>query len=134
VLADYSLQGRKRWITGANKRDHHLDYAVPGRDFKEPEYGDFTTVFAGDPCVRCGTKLEIYRGIEVGHVFKLGTKYSESMHCEYLDESGKRPRCFLSEVVRWTRPSVSTPIKVHALNMATVALRTGTLHGLAAPP
>ena len=90
VLADYSLQGRKRWITGANKRDHHLDYAVPGRDFKEPEYGDFTTVFAGDPCVRCGTKLEIYRGIEVGHVFKLGTKYSESMHCEYLDESGKR--------------------------------------------
>jgi prolyl-tRNA synthetase len=90
VLADYSLQGRKRWITGANKRDHHLDYAVPGRDFPEPEYGDFTTVFAGDPCVRCGTKLEIYRGIEVGHVFKLGTKYSESMHCEYLDESGKR--------------------------------------------
>jgi prolyl-tRNA synthetase len=90
VLADYSLKGRKRWITGANKRDHHLDYAVPGRDFPEPEYGDFTTVFAGDPCVRCGTKLEIYRGIEVGHVFKLGTKYSESMHCEYLDESGKR--------------------------------------------
>jgi prolyl-tRNA synthetase len=90
VLADYSLKGRKRWITGANKRDHHLDYAVPGRDFPEPEYGDFTTVFAGDPCVRCGTKLEIYRGIEVGHVFKLGTRYSESMHCEYLDESGKR--------------------------------------------
>ncbi|HEX2062222.1 MAG TPA: proline--tRNA ligase, partial [Thermoanaerobaculia bacterium] len=90
VLADYSLQGRKRWIVGANKRDHHLDYAVPGRDFPEPEYGDFTTVLAGDPCVRCGTKLEIYRGIEVGHIFKLGTKYSEAMHCEYLDESGQR--------------------------------------------
>jgi prolyl-tRNA synthetase len=90
VLADYSLKGRKRWIVGANKRDHHLDYAVPGRDFPEPEYGDFTTVFAGDPCVRCGTKLEMDRGIEVGHVFKLGTKYSEAMHCEFLDESGKR--------------------------------------------
>jgi len=90
VLADYSLKGRKRWIVGANQRDHHLDYAVPGRDFPEPEYGDFTTVVAGDPCVRCGTALEIYRGIEVGHIFKLGTKYSESMHCEYLDESGQR--------------------------------------------
>jgi prolyl-tRNA synthetase len=90
VLADHSLQGRKRWIVGANKKDHHLDYAVPGRDFPEPEYGDFTTAIAGDPCVRCGTALEVYRGIEVGHVFKLGTKYSEAMHCEYLDESGKR--------------------------------------------
>jgi prolyl-tRNA synthetase len=90
VLADYSLQGRKRWIVGANKKDHHLDFAVPGRDFPEPEYGDFTTVYEGDPCVRCGTKLEIYRGIEVGHIFKLGTKYSEAMHCEFLDEGGQR--------------------------------------------
>ena len=90
VLADYSLKGRKRWIVGANKKDHHLDYAVPGRDFPEPEYGDFTTVLAGDPCVRCGTKLEIYRGIEVGHVFKLGTKYSEAMNCVFLDEGGQR--------------------------------------------
>ncbi|HEY0372049.1 MAG TPA: proline--tRNA ligase, partial [Thermoanaerobaculia bacterium] len=78
VLADYSLKGRKRWIVGANKKDHHLDYAVPGRDFPEPEYADLTTVFAGDLCVRCGTALEINRGIEVGHIFKLGTKYSEA--------------------------------------------------------
>ncbi|HET8772754.1 MAG TPA: proline--tRNA ligase [Thermoanaerobaculia bacterium] len=90
VLADSSLKGRKRWIVGANKKDHHLDYAVPGRDFPEPEFADVTTVFAGDPCARCGTALEINRGIEVGHIFKLGTKYSEAMHCEYLDESGKR--------------------------------------------
>ncbi|HVG23921.1 MAG TPA: proline--tRNA ligase [Thermoanaerobaculia bacterium] len=90
VIADHSLRGRKRWIVGANKRDHHLDYALPGRDFPEPEYADVTTAIAGDACVRCGTALEIYRGIEVGHIFKLGTKYSEAMHCEYLDESGKR--------------------------------------------
>jgi prolyl-tRNA synthetase len=90
ILADHSLRGRRRWIVGANKPDHHLDFAVPGRDFPEPEYGDFTTAVEGDPCVRCGTALEIYRGIEVGHVFKLGTKYSEAMHCEYLDEGGKR--------------------------------------------
>ncbi|HWW59803.1 MAG TPA: YbaK/EbsC family protein, partial [Thermoanaerobaculia bacterium] len=90
VLADVSLKGRTRWIVGGNKVDTHLDHAAPGRDFPEPEYGDFTTVFEGDPCVRCGTKLAIYRGIEVGHIFKLGTKYSESMHCEFLDESGRR--------------------------------------------
>jgi len=90
VLADRSLKGRGRWIVGGNKRDTHLDYAVPGRDFPEPEYGDFTTAVAGDPCIRCGTPLELYRGIEVGHIFKLGTKYSEAMHCDFLDESGQR--------------------------------------------
>ena len=90
VLADISLKGRANWVVGGNKKDSHLGGANPGRDFPEPEYGDFTTVFAGDPCPRCGTKLEIYRGIEVGHIFKLGTKYSEAMNCTYLDESGKR--------------------------------------------
>ena len=90
VLADHSLKGRGSWIVGGNKRDTHLGNAVTGRDFPEPEYGDFTTAVAGDPCVRCGTPLEIHRGIEVGHVFKLGTKYSESMHCDFLDESGER--------------------------------------------
>ena len=90
VLADHSLKGRQRWVVGANKADTHLDYAVPGRDFPEPEYGDFTTAVAGDPCIRCGTPLELYRGIEVGHIFKLGTRYSEAMHCDFLDESGQR--------------------------------------------
>ena len=90
VLADVSLRSMKSWTVGGNKKDTHIANVVPGRDCPEPEYGDFTTVFAGDPCPRCGSKLEIYRGIEVGHVFKLGTKYSEAMHCEYLDEAGKR--------------------------------------------
>jgi prolyl-tRNA synthetase len=90
VLADVSLQGRVNWVVGANKRDTHLTGANPGRDFPEPEYGDFTTVFAGDPCPRCATDLQIHRGIEVGHVFKLGTKYSEPMNCTFLDEKGSR--------------------------------------------
>ena len=90
VLADASLRGMKNWVVGGNKTDTHIGGANPGRDFAEPEYGDFTTVFAGDPCPRCGAALEIYRGIEVGHVFKLGTKYSESMQCVYLDEKGER--------------------------------------------
>ncbi len=90
VLADTSLEGRANWIVGGNKKDTHIAGANPGRDFPAPEYGDFTTVFAGDPCPRCGHKLEIYRGIEVGHIFKLGTKYSESMNCVFLDEAGAR--------------------------------------------
>lgn len=90
VLADVSLKGRVNWIVGGNKPDTHLGGVKPGRDFPEPEYGDFTTVFAGDPCPRCGKPLEIYRGIEVGHIFKLGTTYSEAMNCVYLDEKGER--------------------------------------------
>jgi prolyl-tRNA synthetase len=90
VLADVSLKGRKNWIVGGNKPDTHLAGVNPGRDFPEPEYGDFTTVFEGDPCPRCGTPLKIYRGIEVGHVFNLGTKYSVAMNCTYLDEGGQR--------------------------------------------
>jgi len=90
VLADVSLKARRNWIVGGNRKDTHTGGVNPGRDFPEPEWGDFTTVFAGDPCPRCGSKLEIYRGIEVGHIFKLGTKYSETMNCVFLDEKGDR--------------------------------------------
>src|SRR5437764_5292584 len=90
VIADVSLKGRANWVVGGNKKDTHLGGANPGRDFPEPEYADVTTVVAGDPCPRCSTPLEIYRGIEVGHIFKLGTKYSEPMNCVFLDENGER--------------------------------------------
>jgi len=90
VIADVSLKGRANWIVGGNKKDYHLGGANPGRDFPEPEYADVTTVVAGDPCPRCTTPLEIHRGIEVGHIFKLGTKYSEPMNCVFLDETGER--------------------------------------------
>ena len=90
VLADVSLKSWKNWVVGGNKKDTHTAGVNPGRDFPEPEWGDFTTVLAGDPCPRCGSKLEIYRGIEVGHIFKLGTKYSDVMNCVFLDEKGER--------------------------------------------
>ncbi|MHB8998748.1 MAG: proline--tRNA ligase, partial [Thermoanaerobaculia bacterium] len=77
VYADVSLKGRRNWIVGANKKDHHLRNANLGRDFDLSDWSDFTLVANGDPCRECGTPLEIFRGIEVGHVFKLGTKYSE---------------------------------------------------------
>lgn len=90
VIADRSLEDRKNWIVGGNEPDKHLRNAVRGRDFDLSDFADFTLVEAGDPCVRCQAPLEIYRGIEVGHIFKLGTTYSKSMNCVYLDEQGER--------------------------------------------
>lgn len=68
VVADASLRGRRRWITGANRIDYHHDYAVPGRDFPEPEFAEVTAAAAGDACARCGAALEVRRGIEVAIV------------------------------------------------------------------
>ena len=90
VIADSLLEDRRNWIIGANKRDQHIMNAVRGRDFDLSEFADLSLVMTGDPCKNCGTPLEIYRGIEVGHIFKLGTKYSEAMQCVYLDEKGER--------------------------------------------
>jgi len=90
VVGDLALEKVKNWITGANCEHKHLRNAVRGRDFDLSEFADFTMVVAGDPCARCGSPLEIFRGIEVGHIFKLGTKYSVAMNCVYLDEKGER--------------------------------------------
>ncbi|MGA7613935.1 MAG: proline--tRNA ligase [Thermoanaerobaculia bacterium] len=90
VIADRSLEPMHQWVVGANRRDQHLRNVERGRDVDISEFDDFTLVTAGDPCAHCGTPLETYRGIEVGHIFKLGTKYSDAMNCVYLDESGER--------------------------------------------
>jgi prolyl-tRNA synthetase len=90
VVADTLLAERKNWTVGANKSDHHIVNAQRGRDFDLSEFSDFSLVKAGDTCPNCDTALAIHRGIEVGHVFKLGTKYSEAMNCTYLDETGVR--------------------------------------------
>jgi prolyl-tRNA synthetase len=89
LLADFSVKTVGRAVVGANEADHHLINVVPGRDFAITEYHDLAVARAGDPCPKCGTGFEINRGIEVGHVFKLGTKYSKSMNATYLDKDGK---------------------------------------------
>lgn len=90
VVADNGLRAMSNFIVGANKRDTHLRGVNLGRDFNPSGWGDFTVVGEGDQCPRCGASLELFRGIEVGHIFKLGTKYSSAMGCEYLDEDGER--------------------------------------------
>jgi prolyl-tRNA synthetase len=89
ILADYAVQGISDGIAGGNKKDIHLVHVVPGRDFKPEAYADFRKAVAGDPCPRCGKPMEASRGIEVGHTFQLGTKYSSAMKATYLDVNQK---------------------------------------------
>ena len=89
VIADYSLLGITDCVMGANREDYHLRHVIPGRDFPVPEYADLRVIRENDPCPRCGEELRFARGIEVGHVFKLGTKYSKSMKANYLDRNGR---------------------------------------------
>ena len=88
VLADAALQGRKNMTTGANRDDYHVRHVTPGRDFA-PEFHDLRVAAAGDGCVRCGKPLRVSVCVELGHVFKLGRRYSTSMHASVLDAAGK---------------------------------------------
>ncbi len=87
-VVDSELKDEENLITGANKIDYHLQgYSLKGKDF---EYADLVTVKAGDKCVSCGGELSITKGIEVGHIFKLGDKYSKALDATFLDRNGKR--------------------------------------------
>ena len=90
ILADHSIKGVVNGVTGANDADAHLINVNPNRDFTVKSFSDLRVVVDGDDCPRCDGNLSIRRGIEVGHVFKLGTKYSNSMGATFLDEEGKQ--------------------------------------------
>ena len=90
IVADQTVAGMKNFITGGNEQDLHLKNVNLGRDFSVARFADIRNVVPGDACPRCSDGvMEIWRGIEVGHVFKLGTKYSESLKATYLDAEGK---------------------------------------------
>jgi len=88
IFADKALEGRRDMTTGANRDDMHLRHVTPGRDF-QAEYRDLRAVAAGDPCIQCGKPLELVKAVELGHVFKLGRRYSRTMHANVLDAAGK---------------------------------------------
>jgi prolyl-tRNA synthetase len=90
VFADERLQGANDMTTGANEDGFHFKNISIERDIKVTAWFDLRTVNAGEPCVKCGRPLKIRRAIEVGHVFKLGTKYSEKLKATFLDEAGAR--------------------------------------------
>jgi prolyl-tRNA synthetase len=88
ILADEALRGRRNMIAGANKNDHHLRNVTPGKDFA-CEYHDLRQAAEGDTSIVDGVPLTVHKTVEIGHIFKLGYKYSESMGLRVLDEAGK---------------------------------------------
>ena len=89
VLVDRALLGRKNLIAGANREDYHLRNITPERDFAVSEWADLRSVEEGEGCPNCGTPLKVAKAMEIGHIFKLGYKYSESMGARVLDQNGK---------------------------------------------
>jgi prolyl-tRNA synthetase len=90
IVADTAVPLIEHGITGANKKDYHIINVGYGRDYKADMVGDIRYALHADVCPKCGEgKFKVMRGIEVGHIFKLGTKYSDKMRCVYLDENNQ---------------------------------------------
>jgi prolyl-tRNA synthetase len=89
LLVDKALEGRVNLIGGANKEDYHLKNITPGKDFHPTAYVDLRAVKAGEGCPNCSAPLRIDTAVEIGHIFKLGYRYSESMGARVLDKNGK---------------------------------------------
>ncbi|UCD71375.1 MAG: proline--tRNA ligase [Syntrophobacterales bacterium] len=89
VIGDYAVESMVNFVTGANEQDAHYINVNLGRDVKVDQFADLRMVKEGDLCPRCGKSLNFSRGIEVGHIFKLGTKYSKALRATYLDENGR---------------------------------------------
>jgi prolyl-tRNA synthetase len=89
LLVDKALEGRTNLIGGANKEDYHVKHLTPGKNFLPTAYVDLRSVTAGEECPNCGAPLRIDTAVEIGHIFKLGYRYSESMGARVLDHNGK---------------------------------------------
>ena len=88
LLVDEEVRNMYNFIVGANETGYHIENVNYGRDF-EGIVGDYRNITEGEKCPSCGAKVNISRGTEVGHIFKLGTKYSEAMKATFIDENGK---------------------------------------------
>jgi prolyl-tRNA synthetase len=89
LLLDEVLRGRKNMVGGANKEEYHYRNLSPDVNFSHSGYHDLRNVQEGDPCPNCGEPLKLGKAVEIGHIFKLGYKYSESMGARVLDKDGK---------------------------------------------
>jgi prolyl-tRNA synthetase len=95
IIADHAIREMANFVTGANKVDLHLRNVNVNRDFKVDQFADLRMITHSDRCPRCEGELNFGRGIEVGHVFKLGIKYSKAMHAVFLDEAGEEKLFFM---------------------------------------
>ena len=89
VVLDPGLQNRQNLVCGANKLDYHYRNVVPGRDFGWTVAADIRNVAEGEGCPQCGQPLKVAKAVEIGHIFKLGTRYTEAMGARVLDDKGK---------------------------------------------
>jgi prolyl-tRNA synthetase len=146
VLADTSVRAPHGWVTGANETDHHTTDTVLGRDFTPTHWDEIVVVEPGDACPSCGSPLRIDRGIEVGHVFQLGTKYTEALGALYTDDAGEQHPmvmgCYgigISRIVAavaeehhddngLTWPAALAPYDVHLLALGDVAQAADSLY------
>ncbi|MCU0593845.1 MAG: proline--tRNA ligase [Desulfobacterota bacterium] len=95
IIADHAVKPMVNFVTGGNKEDLHFRNVNLERDFSVERFADLRVIKRGDRCPRCNGEINFGRGIEVGHVFKLGTKYSKSMHAVFLDEQGEEKFFFM---------------------------------------
>jgi prolyl-tRNA synthetase len=92
IISDYAIKGMRNFVTGGNRKDLHLRNVNIKRDFHVDTFGDLRFITSEDHCPRCGSEIRFEKGIEVGHIFKLGTKYSKAMGALFLDQNGlERP-------------------------------------------
>ncbi len=137
IIADNLLKDGNNLYSGANKNDFHIGGIDLRRDVSKCEYFDLRTAENGEKCIRCGSTLDVFKAIELGHIFKLGTKYSDALGVLYLDENGKeRPivmgsygigverifACFLEQNydekgIIWKKPLNPFDIHLIGLNM-----------------
>jgi prolyl-tRNA synthetase len=89
LLVDKALEGRTNLIAGANQEDYHIKNVTPGKNFQPTAYADLRSVSNGEPCPNCGSPLRIDSAVEIGHIFKLGNKYTVAMNARVLDKNGK---------------------------------------------
>jgi prolyl-tRNA synthetase len=95
IVADQEIPAMCDFLIGACETDYHYKNVNYGRDFKADDVADIRMIAAGDPCPKCGGKVELVAAIEVGHIFKLGTKYSEAMDCKFLDQNAQEKPCIM---------------------------------------
>ncbi len=136
IIADNLLQARNNLYSGANKNDFHIGGIDLQRDVEKIEYTDLRLIENGEACPNCGKPIEVFKAIELGHIFKLGTKYSEALGATFLDEDGKEKpiimgsygigierimACFVEQNhddngLIWSNPEIR-PFDVHLLGL-----------------
>lgn len=113
ILADVALRGRTNMTTGANTDDFHLRGVAVERDIEIGEWADLRQVTVGEPCVECGEAIDVFKAIECGHIFKLGTKYSEPLGAMVLDENGKSRAVYMGSYGIGLERNMAAVVETH---------------------